>query len=100
MKLEFIPKFVTLLAGAVVCIITIAKDMDVTYSLELLLGTLIIFYIIGIIAKKIIQRVIDGNMFVKQQKDTIENPNVSKDIGLSKDSEKIDNSAEEAVQEE
>lgn len=100
MKLEFIPKFVTLLAGAVVCIITIAKDMDVTYSLELLLGTLIIFYIIGIIAKKIIQRVIDGNMFVKQQKDTIENPNVSKDIGLSKDSEKIDNSAEEAAQEE
>ena len=64
-KLEFIPKFITLLAGAIVSIITIVEDMDVTYSLELLLATLIIFYIIGLIAKKIIQKVIEGNMFVK-----------------------------------
>lgn len=68
MKLEFIPKFVTLLAGAIVSVITIIKDMDVTYSLELLLATLVIFYIIGLIAKKIIQKVLEGNMFVKQQK--------------------------------
>ena len=45
MKLEFIPK--------------------VVYSLELLLATLVIFYIIGLIAKKIIQKVLEGNMFVK-----------------------------------
>lgn len=66
MKIEFIPKFIMLLAGAVVCIITIVKDMDTTYSLELLLGTLIVFYIIGLIAQKIIQKAVDGNMFVKQ----------------------------------
>lgn len=66
MKIDFIPKFVMLLAGAIVCIITIVKDMDTTYSLELLLGTLIIFYIIGLIAKKLIQKVIAGNMFVKR----------------------------------
>lgn len=65
MKLEFVPKFVTLLAGAIVSVITIVEDMDVTYSLELLLATLVIFYIIGVIAKKIIQKVIEGNMFVK-----------------------------------
>ena len=65
MKLEFVPKFITLLAGAIVSIITIVEDMDVTYSLELLLATLIIFYIIGFISKKIIQKVIEGNMFVK-----------------------------------
>lgn len=76
MKLEFVPKFITLLAGAVVCVITIAKDMDVTYSLELLLATLIIFYIIGLIAKKIIQKVIDGNMFVKQQQNEMNNLNI------------------------
>ena len=52
MKLEFIPKFIMLLAGAVVSILTIVKEMDVTYSLELLLATLVIFYIIGLIAKK------------------------------------------------
>lgn len=52
MKLEFIPKFIMLLAGAIVSIITIVKDMDVTYSLALLLATLVIFYIVGLIAKK------------------------------------------------
>lgn len=67
MKLEFIPKFIMLLAGAVVSIITIIKDMDVTYSLALLLATLVIFYIIGLIAKKIIRKTIEGNMFKRQQ---------------------------------
>ena len=62
-----------LLAGAVVCIITIVKDMDVTYSLALLLGVLVIFYIIGLIAKKIIQKVVDGNMFKRQQEQKDEN---------------------------
>jgi len=66
-KLEFIPKFIMLLAGAVVSIITIIKDMDVTYSLALLLATLVIFYIIGLIAKKIIRKTIEGNMFKRQQ---------------------------------
>lgn len=37
MKAEFIPKVITLLAGAVVCIVAIVKQMDVTYSLEVLL---------------------------------------------------------------
>ena len=57
MKAEFIPKVITLLAGAVVCIVAIVKQMDVTYSLEVLLATLIVFYIIGIIAQKIILKV-------------------------------------------
>ena len=34
MKIDFIPKFVMLLAGAIICIITIVNDMDTTYSLE------------------------------------------------------------------
>ena len=66
MKIDFIPKFVMLLAGAIICIISIVNDMDTTYSLELLLGTLVVFYIIGLIAKKLIQKVIEGNMFVKR----------------------------------
>lgn len=72
MKLEFIPKFIMLLAGAVVSIIMIINDTDVTYSLELLLATLIIFYIIGLITKKIIQKVMESNMFVKQQEEESE----------------------------
>lgn len=72
MKLEFIPKFIMLLAGAIVSVITIVEDMDVTYSLELLLATLVIFYIIGLIAKKIIQKVVEGNMFVRQDGAAVE----------------------------
>lgn len=67
MKINFIPKFITLLAGAIVCIISIVNDMDTTYSLEILLATLVIFYLIGSIAKVLIQKVLEGNMFVKQQ---------------------------------
>lgn len=67
MKLDFIPKFIMLLAGAVVAVMAIIKDLDTTWALELLLGTLIVFYIIGLIAKKIIQMTIEGNMFVKRQ---------------------------------
>lgn len=67
MKINFIPKFITLLAGAIVCVISIVNDMDTTYSLEILLATLVIFYIIGSIAKVLIQKVLEGNMFVKQQ---------------------------------
>lgn len=66
MKIDFVPKFIMLLAGAIVCVITIVNDMDTTYSLELLLGTLVIFYLIGLVAKKLIQKVIDGNMFVRR----------------------------------
>ena len=67
MKLDFIPKFIMLLAGAVVAVMAIIRDLDTTWALELLLGTLIVFYIIGLIAKKIIQMTIEGNMFIKRR---------------------------------
>ena len=69
MKAEFIPKVITLLAGAVVCIVSIVRHMDVTYSLEVLLATLIIFYIIGPIAQKIILKVETSNRFIRQKRD-------------------------------
>ena len=96
MKLEFIPKFITLLAGAIVCIITIVNDMDTVYSLKLLLATLLIFYIIGVIAKKIIQKVVEGNMFVKQQDDSETDIN----IPLREESEADDEVNVEAVTKE
>ncbi|MDD7403908.1 MAG: hypothetical protein SO170_09855 [Butyribacter sp.] len=94
MKLEFVPKFITLLAGAVVSVITIAKDMDATYSLELLLATLIIFYIIGLITEKIIRKVMDGNMFVKEQDAQNEESDTSKN---PEDSEKEEASNKEKL---
>ena len=67
MKLDFIPKFIMLLAGAVVAVMAIVRDLETTWALELLLGTLVVFYIIGLIAKKIIQMTIEGNMFIKRR---------------------------------
>ena len=64
-KTDFIPKVITLLAGAVVCIVCIARGMDTLYSLKVLLATLIIFYIIGCIARRIIGHVKDINTVMK-----------------------------------
>lgn len=69
MKTEYIPKVVTLTAGAVVCIISIVKHMDTTYSLELLLAVLIIFYLIGCIGRRIIEKVMISNRFTKEKKE-------------------------------
>ncbi len=69
MKTEYIPKIITLLAGAVVCIISIVRHMDVTYSLELLLAVLILFYIIGCLARRIIDKTIAGNSVIKQNQE-------------------------------
>lgn len=66
MKAEFIPKFIMLLAGAIVCIITIVNGTDVTYSLEMLLATLIIFYIIGLIVKKVVVKYMKAICLLKR----------------------------------
>lgn len=89
MKLEFIPKFIMLLAGAIVSIITIVKDMDVTYSLALLLATLVIFYIVGLIAKKIIQKTVEGNMFKRQQGQKEENVEFPEQGSLEESSDSV-----------
>lgn len=72
MKTEYIPKVITLLAGAVVCIVSIVRHMDTTYSLEILLAALIIFYVIGCIARKIIEKVMTSNRFIKEVSDEAE----------------------------
>lgn len=72
MKTEYIPKVITLLAGAVVCIVSIVRHMDTTYSLEILLAALIIFYLIGCMARHIIEKVMTSNRFIKEIMDETE----------------------------
>lgn len=72
MKTEFIPKFIMLLAGAIVCITSIVRHMDTTYSLELLLAVLIIFYLIGCLARRIIEKVMVSNRFMKEKSEEAE----------------------------
>ena len=87
MKTEFIPKFIMLLAGAIVCIISIVKHMDTTYSLEILLGVLILFYIIGCLARRIIEKVMISNRFLKEDGDDREEESEEEDT----DSEEEEN---------
>lgn len=88
MKTDLIPKVITLLAGAVVCIVCIVRDIDTLYSLEALLATLIIFYIIGCIVKRIIGRVKDINTFMKREEPDFKEGQediIGEDISISSD---------------
>ncbi len=59
MLLKFLPQLVMLTAGAVTCIITMVKRFEILASLEILLGVLVGFYIVGLIAQKIIMKTIE-----------------------------------------
>ncbi|SFR95965.1 hypothetical protein [Anaeromicropila populeti] len=60
MNPRFIPAITTLSAGAIVSIVSLVKKFEVLYSLKLLLATLIIFYVIGLIARKIVNYIINN----------------------------------------
>ena len=57
MQNRYIPAFTMLSAGAVVSIFCIVKKMDVLYSLKLLLAMLIVFYLIGLVAKRVLGKI-------------------------------------------
>lgn len=57
MKIRFIPAGVTLIAGAITCLICLMRNYDVMYSLEMLLLVLIIFSLIGMKAQQVILNV-------------------------------------------
>lgn len=58
MRTRYIPAGVMLLAGAVTCIISIVKKEDGVKSLITLLAVLILFYIIGLIAKYFVEKIL------------------------------------------
>lgn len=68
-KTEIIPKVITLLAGAIVSIVCIINGVDVTRSLEFLLATLIIFYIVGCLVKRMIQNILISNSVLRKKID-------------------------------
>ncbi|HEX3022337.1 MAG TPA: hypothetical protein VHP81_08090 [Lachnospiraceae bacterium] len=77
MRTRYIPSIVMLLAGTVTCIISLIKSFNTTYTLELLLGVLVVFYIIGLIARKLINNIITTDLEVNDGMDvaTEENEN-------------------------
>lgn len=78
MRSRYIPAFVMLLAGSVTVISSIVMKFDKSYSIKLLFAVLIVFYIIGIIAMKIIVRVLKPAI-VPVKTETEETIDVSED---------------------
>ena len=68
MQNHYIPAVTMLSAGAIVSIFCIIKKVDVLYSLKLLLMMLLVFYIVGLIAKKIIGRIEEEAKFLRAER--------------------------------
>ena len=58
MKPKYIPALVTLVAGAITAILNILRGADNMYALKSLFFTLVIFFIIGQIAKGVLNSVL------------------------------------------
>lgn len=58
MRTRYIPSIIMLLAGAITSAFCIINSYSVELTLEILLGVLILFYIIGLIARNLISRII------------------------------------------
>lgn len=81
MRERYIPALIMLIAGAITCILDIYRKADLLPSLKRLLLVLIIFYIIGLLAKEII-------MYTLLSMQKTDKPDT--------DSEAVDNSDKEA----
>ncbi len=68
MQNRYIPAVTMLSAGAIVSIFCIIKKVDVLYSLKLLLVMLIVFYIIGLVAKRILGRIEEEANFLRAER--------------------------------
>lgn len=68
MRTRYIPAGIMLTAGAVTCIISIVQKQDIVKSLITLLVVLILFYIIGLIAKFFVEKILRDFSEKKTQK--------------------------------
>jgi p-aminobenzoyl-glutamate transporter AbgT len=99
MRDRLLPALIMLIAGAVTCIIDIYHKADLLSSLKRLLFVLIIFYVLGLIAKAIIIKVLEPKLSKKYEdteavaEDNIED--ISKD-NTKENTEAIDKNKSEA----
>lgn len=82
MRLRYIPAVITLSAGTITCIISIVKQDEILSSLKILLIVLIIFYIIGCIARNIIAYAIQLSNKERISDDNEELPSQTEDGNL------------------
>jgi hypothetical protein len=81
MKERYIPAFIMLIAGAITSIINIVNQVELVTALKRLLLVIIIFYIIGLIMKAILQ--IGLKKLAKKQEEDLEEVPVSDEENIS-----------------
>ena len=95
MKTRQVPAMVMLTAGFITCVISIAQHMEFGRFLKLLLLVLICFYILGCVAKVIL----DKNFVPMQEDEEAENAEESEEVGedekASEDTENIKSDGDE-----
>ena len=72
MKTRFIPALTTLIAGLISCILDICNKTDTSLMLKHLLLVLIIFYIIGLIAKAIVNQTLMADEVLEEDVDELQ----------------------------
>ena len=75
MRERYLPALIMLIAGAITCILDISNKTDLLTSLKRLLIVLIVFYIIGLIAKEIIVKTLIAKRSKDDQTDTVNGDN-------------------------
>lgn len=93
MREKYIPALIMLIAGAITCILDIYRKADLLPSLKRLLLVLIIFYIIGLIAKEIITKALFSMQ--KTEKPDTDNEAIDNSDKEAKDSNEVNNHNEE-----
>ena len=58
MRTRYIPAGIMLTAGVVTCIISIIQQQDIIKSLTTLLIVLVLFYVIGLVAKFFVEKIL------------------------------------------
>lgn len=81
MKERYIPAFIMLIAGAITSIINIVNQVELVTALKRLLLVIVIFYIIGLIMKAILQ--IGLKKLAKKQVESLEEETVSDEENIS-----------------
>lgn len=86
MKFRFVPVIIMLIAGLAACIVCIVYNRSVIDTMKITLIVLIIFYIIGVIAKKIFDKFLVINIATDSEEisgNSFENGEEIEDININ-----------------
>lgn len=91
MKTRFIPALITLIAAAIVSVINIIEKTELVPGLRNLLIAIIVFYLVGLISKTVINRTIEKNEDAAEAELEVEEDTAEQD---SSTNDKVDEKVE------